>query len=291
MTGVPRSALVASLMVLSVALQAQAPGPPSIAALLDQAGDYITAYESKFSAVVSEEHYRQTLDRRVSSTVRRELKSDVLVVNSGVGGWMGFRDVYEVDGRVVRDHDQRLTKLFVNPASDTMTHARQIADEGSRYNLGSISRNINTPTMALTYLRRENQARSTFELSGTSKIEGVQTIALKFREVNRPTIVRSGEEDSPASGQFWIDPSTGRVVRSQLKLTPAKLSATITVTYGATPKLDLWVPLSMSESYRAVSGENIEGSATYSNFRRFNVDVTSVPKGRGYPPHRTDDKN
>ncbi|HKW01334.1 MAG TPA: hypothetical protein VJN96_16035 [Vicinamibacterales bacterium] len=275
------ASIAAACVVLAVsavlAEQAPAPGPPAIADLLDRAAAYVQKYEAEFSAVVSEEHYTQSSSVRGLSR-RRDLKSDVLVVNAGVGGWMGFRDVYEVDSRPVRDHDQRLTKLFVEATADTMTHARQIADESARYNLGAIKRNINVPTMALAFLRRDNQSRSRFTIEGTAKVENVNTVILGFTELDHPTLIRSGDADAPASGRFWIDPANGRIVRSQLRAQPSKVNATVTVTYGATPKIEIWVPISMSENYRGTTGESISGSASYKNFRRFSVDVSTIVK-------------
>jgi hypothetical protein len=274
-----RSAACVVLAASTVAAgRAQTAGPLAIADVLDRAATYVAKYEEKFSAVVSEERYSQSESRIAGFTRRRELKSDVLVINAGVGGWMGFRDVYEVDGRAVRDHDQRLSKLFVEATADTMTHARQIADESARYNLGSVRRNINVPTMALAFLRRDNQSRSTFSIDGAAKIENTNTIILGFTERGTPTIIRSGAADAPASGRFWIEPESGRVVRSQLRAAPSKVNATVTVSYAAAPKLDVWVPVSMSESYKGSGGESISGTASYRNFRRFSVDVTTIVK-------------
>ena len=267
--------LAASAVVVA---RAQTPGPLAIADVLDRAATYIAKYEQQFSAVVSEERYSQSESRVAGLTRRRDLKSDVLVINAGVGGWMGFRDVYEVDGRPVRDHDQRLSKLFVDATADTMTHARQIADESARYNLGSVIRNINVPTMALAFLRRDNQSRSTFTIDGTAKVENSNTIILGFTERGTPTLIRSGTTDAPASGRFWIEPDSGRVVRTQLRAAPSKVSATVTVTYAAAPKLEVWVPISMSESYKGSGGESISGTASYRNFRRFSVDVSTIVK-------------
>lgn len=285
MTGPTRSASIAAacvaLAMSTVATGgAQAPAPLAIADVLDRAAAYVAKYEEQFAAVVSEENYTQSESRVAGLTRRRDLKSDVLVINAGAGGWMGFRDVYEVDGRPVRDHDQRLSKLFVEaPANaDTMTHARQIADESARYNLGTVRRNINVPTMALAFLRRDNQSRSTFAIDGTAKIENTNTVVLAFTERESPTIIRSGTTDAPASGRFWIDPGNGRIVRSQLRASPAKITATVTVTYATAPKLDVWVPVSMSESYRGSAGESISGNASYKNFRRFSVDVSTIVK-------------
>ncbi len=47
---------------------------------------------------------------------KRDLKSDVLIVRGPAGErWMQFRDVFEVDGKPIRDRAERLAKLFLEP--------------------------------------------------------------------------------------------------------------------------------------------------------------------------------
>src|SRR5258708_13520957 len=97
-------------------------------AVLDKAGDYAAAYERTFVGVVAEETYRQEA-RGIAGTgqrgfaaeargQRRDLKSDLLLVRAPAGDrWMEFRDVFEVDGKPVRDRAERLAKLFLQPSA------------------------------------------------------------------------------------------------------------------------------------------------------------------------------
>ena len=49
------------------------------------------------------------------------------------GDFASFRDVFDVDGRPVRDRDQRLQKLFLSaPAATAIDQAQRIADESAR---------------------------------------------------------------------------------------------------------------------------------------------------------------
>ena len=117
-------------MVLVVAAAgAAAAQAPAVDPLLDKVSDYVAAYERTFVGVVAEETYRQEVkparagtDARgfpiESRSQRRDLKSDVLLVRAPAGDrWMQFRDVYEVDGRAVRDRPERLAKLFLQPSA------------------------------------------------------------------------------------------------------------------------------------------------------------------------------
>ena len=78
-----------------------------------------TIYERTFVGVVAEETYRQEVriaggtDLRgfpvEARAQRRDLKSDVLLVRAPAGDrWIQFRDVFEVDGKPVRDRAERL---------------------------------------------------------------------------------------------------------------------------------------------------------------------------------------
>ena len=124
---------------------------PDLDALLDKAGDYVADYERTFVGVVAEETYRQQVripggptcaDFRPKPTVqRRDLKSDVLLVRAPAGDrWIQFRDVFEVDGKPVRDRDERLTKLFLQPSADAARQVQDIAAASARYNIGGVNR-------------------------------------------------------------------------------------------------------------------------------------------------------
>ncbi len=253
-----------------------------VAGVLARASAYLDSYEKAFSIVVSEETYSQELEiaprittraANADQTIRKErtLRSDVLQTNVGQRDWVAFRDVYEVDGRAVRDRDARLQKLFIDTPAQALEQARKIVAESARYNLGVLRRDINVPTMALTYLRDMNQSRSAFTPAGRQTVGDVRAAIVEFREHATPTIIRSPDGDRPAKGYFWIEPASGRVLKSEVFVADRRSSAKITVTYGAVPKLTVWAPILMVEEY--TGPEAIRGKATYANFRQFGVSV------------------
>ncbi|NQW03983.1 MAG: hypothetical protein HQ485_08145 [Acidobacteria bacterium] len=257
------------------ALSAQ---PDRVDALLARVADYLDTYDAKFSGVVSEEQYAQVARRHTAVTARRVLRSDVILVNGGPIGWLSFRDVFEVDGRPVRDRDDRLYQMFLNPASDALEQATKVVDEGARFNVGPISRTINVPTMALAFVRQSAQARSVFGWNGEAKVDGVPTVVLRFREMVSPRLIHTVDQ-VPATGRLWIEPKTGRVVRTQLEVDSIDARVEITVTYAPQEKLkDLWVPVRMEERYSIAATQSITGTATYTNFRQFNVNVATIIK-------------
>lgn len=269
------------IVMLSVPPTRAAVQQPDVAALLARSAAYLEAYEKAFSVVVSEETYSQELEIEpristrpgVDQTIRQErtLRSDVLQTSIGQSEWVAFRDVYEVDGQAVRDRDARLQKLFLDTPAHALEQARRIVAESARFNLGTLRRDINVPTMALTYLRESNQPRSAFTVAGPKDVGGVPAVILEFKERAKPTIIRSQDTDLPATGHFWIEPESGRVLKSEISIADRRSAAKITVTYGAVPKLTVWAPILMIEDY--TGPEIIRAKATYANFRQFTVSV------------------
>jgi hypothetical protein len=296
---------VVTLLVAGAALMTRTPlraqampaaPSPELRTLLAAAALYLNRYEQQFAAVVAEEQYTQEAQESGITPVgvrtkfaqssqrsqRRSLRSDVMVLNLGASDWIQFRDVYEVDSKPVRDHDARLQALLEKPSTSALDEAQRIADESAHYNLG-VARNINVPTMALTYLARRNQPRSQFEVAGVETVHGIPTRVVKFHETATPSLITTPDGPVATSGRFWIDPTSGDVIRTELVCVvshPWALTGTTTVDYVLTPTLGLLVPTQMNEEYRR-SGEVDRGHATYSKFRAFSVDTTTMRRGGG----------
>jgi hypothetical protein len=281
----------ASLCGLLLIVPYQAPtsrsGGSSTDALLARVATYLDSYERTLPAIVGEEYYTQraSVEGRLGLDART-LRSDVLVVADDEYGWVAFRDVFEVDGRPVRNRDERLADLFLKPHANRHEQARRITAEGARFNLDAagydLHRTVNNPHVALRFLRRQAQSRSRFRIAGDERVERVPATVLEFEEQAKPRLIASPDA-APARGRFWIEPESGRVLRSELSLetgvTGQKTSARtrIRVSYARDERLDEWLPSSMEEEYR-VAAALVEGSARYSGFRRFTVQTSTEIK-------------
>jgi hypothetical protein len=263
-----------------------------LAAVLKRTAEYVAAYQAKLAGIVAEEHYRQSVVRifpsqRVTPLPQnRELKSDLLLVRAeGEDRWVQFRDVFEVDGKPIRDRDQRLFRLFIEPTSGSRRQAEAIATEGARFNIGPLLRTINVPILALIFFESGNQPRFAHQRAKPGDLRAVlgqaresDIWAIDYRETESRTLIRgANDRNIRSSGRMWVDSSNGRVLKTQLKSGNADVRAEITVTYVAEPSLDLFVPGEMKEGYMLPrSMTRIEGTATYSRFRQFKV--TTVEK-------------
>jgi VWFA-related protein len=278
---------------------------PEVEAAVARAGAYAGSYETALSALVAEERYVQRASKSERQTVtytrpvgggrtapstseveerwvpdgERELKSDFLLVKAQGGDrWLPFRDVFEVDGKEVRTREERLQKLFLEAPATAAERAAAITAESARYNIGFVQRNLNLPTLPLRLLDPSRRAQMLFRKEREVKIAGVTTWELAFAERGSPTIVRDGGKDIPATGIFWIEPASGRVMRTTMKLEMNGVVAEMTVTYQqATKAGETWVPAEMREMYQS-SMRRLECVATYSKIRRFQVTTGEVQK-------------
>ena len=246
---------------------------------------YLVDYQAKLPSLVAEEFYVQNQSGAVGTIPqKRTTRSDLLMVRlPGNAGWMTFRDVFDVDGRPIRDREDRLLKLLQAPTTDALSQARRIAEEGSRFNLGRLSRTINVPDVALPYLHPDHQNKVKVEAPRRAAIDGADTLVFRFRETSGPTIITSPtRRDVPAQGRVWADPVTGAIVRTELTLMSRASTAVCIVDFQLDARLGVRVPVKMTERYTA-SGEYVVATATYSNFRQFQVS-TAVTVGK--PPGR-----
>jgi hypothetical protein len=271
----------------------------SLTSVLERAAVYVADYRRQLSGIVAEEQYTQdeqfstaslNVPGRRATAVHRELKSDFLLVPApGADGLVEFRDVFEVDGRPVRDREDRISKLFLQRSLAADSQIRAIVVESARYNIGSVYRNTNTPTLPLLFLDRRYQARFKFKRAGDTTPQLARGSlksprftppaglwVVEYEETAKGTVIQraQGGGDIPARGRFWIEPETGRVVLSELIVSDPVISGTIDVAYGDEPSLSMLIPVEMRERYTDNRVRTVTtGTATYSRIRRFDVQV------------------
>ncbi|MDR1990471.1 MAG: hypothetical protein LBQ09_09615 [Acidobacteriaceae bacterium] len=291
------SRVCAFTFAATAALLAQAPSTPDLPLIMAKAARFVSLYAGRTSGMVFEESYVQDVFQptrfgyRITlrpGATHRTLKSDLLLVRPmGTDAWMQFRDVFEVDGRPLRDRSDRLQKLFLAPSKSTAQQIDKITKESARYNIGDIERTINIPLLGLSILDRDFQPNFQFTLDTSQEpVNNVfalpktpeftpppGAIAVAFRETALQTMVRTPQgKNMAASGRFWFMPSTEHVVMTELRIDDWTLGAVVHVAYKVQKEGGLPLPVAMHEMYEnKLNNQRVEGLATYSNFREFNV--------------------
>jgi hypothetical protein len=285
-----RAAAAAALIVLAVSpILAQ---EPTLDTVLERAGAYVLQFQRQLSGIVAQERYVQNVISMTAATgansaatapIRhRELTSDLLLVRPvGAERWIQFRDVFNVDGKPVRDRSGRLAKLFLAPTSSSAEQAQMIVGESTRYNIGNLERTVNVPVLPLVFLDPKQQPRFKFTRASNAgpalAFARVASTAwtIQYQEVEKETAIRTTNgRDLPSRGRFWIEPATGRVLMTELIAEDIALRAIIVVRYAEEGTVGLLVPAEMREVYDIRHDHSrVEGTATYSNFRQFTVTV------------------
>ena len=256
--------------------------------VMKNAAEYVAAFQRQFSGIAAEETYLQeTMNPQRSAASdrrRRSLRSDLMLVRpDGADRYVELRDVFEVDGEPVRDRQQRLERL----QGDTQGRDRlaAIIRESARYNIGRVERNVNTPLMPLSFLNKASQPR--FKFTHVEKSQPVfddkeqaqandlavfrvatEMWTVKYEERGKNTVIKTPDgRDLPVHGRFWINPSTGGVLISELIVAGVGVHATITTSYQSEPLMGFLVPIEMRELY-LTDRERITGSASYGRFRQ-----------------------
>ena len=258
--------------------------------VLSSAMRYVMNYEQQFALLLSEEHYVQELQRppnpgdnlsrsnpgggmRAGGQMNLQtIKSDYLLVQLGGDGegFMPFRDAYEVKGRKLRDRNDRLLKLFTSNDKNRFEKAAEISADTAKHNLGNVARTINIPLLAMMFLHPRVNERFEFTDGGEENINGRILRKAVYREVARPTLIRTSRgRDLAMTGAIWIDPFNGTVIKTELNAADPIVRSQVIVTFKREEALDLWVPEKMEEYYKAYSAvDDILATATYTNIRR-----------------------
>ena len=252
-----RPSITAALIVLACELAASAAAAqsPDLDQLMRRVETYVQSFVVTFGNVVAEERYEQRLGSR-----RRQLMSDFLLVAypGRADRVLTFRDVREVDSQPVEDQPDRITQLFLKPFDSAVARATEIQLEGLRHSLPG-GRLVN-PLGILTILQREYQNDYRFTRQGLDRTLGSDIRRIDLIRLRPPV-------NNQPRGSVWVSEATGEIVRT-LRIVGSERTTT---TFEVDRELRIRVPVRMEDEVG-----DFRGSATYSNFRRFNVRTEST---------------
>jgi hypothetical protein len=276
-----------ALALIAVAAVSQDPTPDQVRDRLDS---YLLKYEPELSSLVAEEFMVQrdapARNAYVTAAPRifnRRLTSEVAFISLPGGiGWLGFRRAINMNGTDLPDAGPPLGVLLTDDDKDDLAQAQLLLTESARLNLG-MPRTTNLPNLPLEFLHPRNRRRFSHRIDGTEKIRGLETTRMVITETSSPTMIQRPEGgDMTSLILAWVETSTGRLIRAQVKTRDARLGmpqfdAVIWVDFKEDEKLGLMVPVEMKEEFFA--GQFREGTsvAKYSKYRRFQTTGRIVP--------------
>ena len=247
----------------------------AVKALVAATQAYVADLESKLAYGVFDEDYRQSA-RNDAGTRDRTMQGELfLTFLPNDGDWIAVHDIATVDGEPVPDREALATILQRGPLQAI---GGDVADRNSRFNIGTISRNFNEPTLALLVVEPQRVADFDFSITRVSAgPDGVRLATLHFAEKDRDgiTLIQGPRGTRPrAKGDLTVEAETGRVRQTLFTLQVDDMTVALTTTYAREEKIGLWLPSVFQERYetkRKNAREVDTGEARYTNFRRFEV--------------------
>ena len=266
------------------------------AAALARLREYLTDYETGLGTLVADERLVQwpvqtygvrqggeTVARyRPHPGRRHELVSEVAFVPLPAdAGWLGYRHVLRVNGRLASRSDATLSALLRVATADTRARADAMLKDSARHNAGA-PRTINLPSLPLELLRARHATRFTVASAVREVMNGCETLRVELVERYTPTIIRHAEGfDMRSHVTAWVEPASGRLCRADVRASdaarPTAVEAVVSVDFARHPELDLVVPTTMREQFVVPPRGRGEGEATYTNYRRFTTSARIVP--------------
>jgi hypothetical protein len=240
-------------------------------AIVAAAAAYVEAYNPKMQNVVADEvAVQRVIGADGADLQTRTTRADFFLTYVPADTtFIAVRDVREVDNAAVDDPDNVRVLMTRTPL---WRMGSVIAEKNSRFNIGAITRTFNEPTLALLTLTKKHRDRFKF---GRAFVEGepASRTTLTFKERDRPTLV-AGTNGAPvySAGDLVVDAATGRIEETTIQFLFNTVTATIHTTYAEDPKLKIWVPRVMLETYRQTAKgfeQTIRCASTYSNYRKF----------------------
>jgi hypothetical protein len=283
---------VVIIVVLACAARVPAQSP-TLTDVLARAAEYAATYSRTIAVIVADEKAEEVLRgfgvqssdspgmEVAGHTEVRIMRGAVAIESRGnEKGWQVYRDIQEVNNRAQHPKNNRLEELFRDTVSTAATELAAIVEASRKWRVGSVPRIFDVPTFSLMFLMQPNQARFTFKKTGEKKVDGESVWVVSYDETKTPTLVVTNlGEEYPLHGELWIEPVSGRVVKSKMIAENVKPvdgtrsgteafrpRITVDVVYQKDNALNVWVPVEMKQLYvKAV--EQVTCTAKYSNVR------------------------
>lgn len=252
--------------------------------------EYVARFAREMRFVIAHERYDQEVRSRLGSfganhgVVRgsRSTEAEVSFAHITDGVWIMARQVETVDGHPVGAAPSS-PLADVRTEREAIERMNQLANDAAGWNIGSVRRNINSPTLAMWFLTDAVAGRFRFSTAGTERTAAGLCHVVRFREIGTAPLMEVEHERTPAAGRFWVLGDSGAVVKTELVLERSAPSfrgtvpisrATITVEYTYWPLAKFWVPATMVERYEQPAERNADiviAKAIYSKYQQFTI--------------------
>lgn len=283
--------------VLSLLTLAAPPAPqqPTADALRQAGQDYLASYLPRLSGTLLDERYLILEVAGGRMQMPNRVGSDILLLNLN-GTAMALRDAYVISGAKIREPGPRLLELLAEVTQARWDLALAYDRDSQLHFMAETVMRLNDPLLILRFMSPADPAKFKYTVDGRKKINGIETVGLRFEEIRGDDIkyVLDTRGNASVSGRFWMDPATGAIHQTDFSADSKTEVARVTVVYAPDTRLNLLLPAKTVESYeeRPLPGgprdmgkgagssrggfHRFEANATYSNPRHSPIDLAKA---------------
>ena len=238
--------------------------------LLERAGDWADRFLAEFGNYTAEETFDQTRwEGKRRSEVKRRIVSDYFIVRlpGSPRELQEFRDVVSVDDKEKLSDSARAVKWPKLMAATTAGEFEALVEDPQKYRMSP--EHFGKLGLLVSRLAPRYQGKMKYFFAQDNSEVVSRTALVGYRQVSGEGLMEVDGKPVAPSGQAWVEPDDGHIVRIEEEFQHDKTHYSVAVDYAMADGLNAWVvetvTIRIFEKGRLVM-QNIYG---YSNFRRF----------------------
>lgn len=240
--------------------------PPVQKELMERIGDWAEYYLDHFPSFAAEETLSQ-IQREKRGGAVRTIVSDYffLRLTSGSRDRGFFRDVLSVDGKQIQSDAKRDAKWPKLAAAKSFQEFSALVEGPGKYELAP-EQFSGLDRLASRFAVRYQDRMRYFYAQDTSDGPS-RNVLIGYRQESGEGLAIVEGKAVQVSGQAWVDPDSGRIVRIEENLRSKDANYWIAVDFAAAAPLDAWLPSSITVRVIEKGRIALESVYEYSNFR------------------------
>jgi hypothetical protein len=234
--------------------------------LLERVGDWADSYLDSTLSYAAEETLLQTQREKRGGAVRT-IVSDYfcLRLGSGARDRGAFRDVLSVDGKQIQSEAKREAKWPRLLAAKSWNEFATLVEGPGKYELAP--EQFSGLDRLAGRLAARYQGRMRYFYAQDTSDPPSPFVLIGYRQVSGDGLAVVDGKAVTVSGQAWVDPDTGHIVRIEEEVASKVARYWTAVEFASAQSLDAWLPSTITVRIFEKGHIVLESAYTYSNFR------------------------
>jgi hypothetical protein len=234
--------------------------------LLERVGDWADSYLDSTLSFAAEETLMQT-QREKRGGATRTIISDYFCLRlaSGARDRGSFRDVLSVDGKQIQSEAKREAKWPRLLAAQSSKEFATLVEGPGKYELAP--EQFSGLERLAGRLAARYQGRMRYYYAQDTSDPPSPNVLIGYRQISGDGLAVVDGKLVTVSGQAWVDPDTGRILRIEEEVASKQARYWTAVEFASAAPLDAWLPSTITVRVFEKGHIVLESVYSYSNFR------------------------